>query len=376
MRKENHLRVLCTGGGTGGHLFPAIALIQELRTRFKNPENLEILFVGTGYGLEARLLPDSDIPFESIWIRGFQRGKTFKDFRINLLFPIRLIASLLQARAIIKRFEPDIAIGTGGYTSGPPLYIASRRGIPFFIHEQNVFPGVTTKMLAGRARKVYVSFEETEKYIKNSTFIGTPLRRSLKHVAQAQAQHFFGLNSDLKTVLIFGGSQGSLAMNNTWIEAIRPFLESYRCQFIWQTGQLDYDRIEEIYPDHPCLHLTPFIHDMGVAYCAADLVVSRAGALSLAELCLYGKPSILIPLPTAARNHQEINARHLEQVGAAKVILQSDLNPSGLETAVNEILIDDQKLSRMADSARSLAKSDSAAQIINEIMEFVESDVW
>jgi len=369
------LKVLITGGGTGGHLFPAIALAEELQARQAQIGNLEILFIGTRRGLEARIVPELGYNFRKIWIRGWQRGWTLHDILINLLFPLRLLVSLIQSYSIIKNFKPDFAIGTGGYTAGPPLRTAAILKIPIFLHEQNVLPGATTKMLAGKAKQVYTSFAESKTYLENAVYIGTPLRRSLQTVSREQAHYFFELEPQRKTILIFGGSQGSKALNSFWADNIYAVVEAVECQFIWQTGQRDYELLDNIFSGNPNIHITPFIHEMGIAYCAADVVISRAGALSLAELCLYGKPSLLVPLPTAAGNHQEANARNMEQYGASILVLQKELTTDRLTKELIELLKDEARLATMAEKAKGLAKPDSARLIVDDILNFVELNV-
>lgn len=366
------LKILVTGGGTGGHLFPAIALVQELKTRQEEIGKIEFLFIGTRRGIESRILQNSGYDFKPIWIRGFQRGLTFRDIGVNLLFPVRLVVSLLQSYFILKRFQPDIAIGTGGYTAGPPLRVASWMKIPIFIHEQNVYPGATTQMLSKHARRIYVSFEETVNRLEGARYFGTPLRRTLKKVPKDQAIRFFELQLNKRTLLIFGGSQGSRAINRHWAEHISEYLEANDFQIIWQTGQSDYEEMKSEFGHLQPVYITPFIHEMGIAYSAADIIVSRAGALTLAELCLYGKPSILIPLPTAAGNHQEMNARNLESAGASVVVLQCDLNTTKLGDQLKTILQDAEKLNQMAKNALSLARPDSAKLIIDDILDYVE----
>lgn len=369
------LKILVTGGGTGGHLFPAIALMEELKSRQDEIGRIEFLFVGTRRGIESRILQNSEYNFKPIWIRGFQRGSTVKDFLVNLLFPVRLIISLFQSIIIIKQFQPDFAIGTGGYTVGPPLKITSLMKIPFFIHEQNVFPGATTKMLARHAKKIYVSFQETKKHFENAEYYGMPLRRSLKKIEKDQALRYFELEPGKKTILIFGGSQGSQAINNHLAEHLVEYMEKDNFQVLWQTGQSSYDELKSSFAHIPSVHITPFIHEMGIAYSAADIVVCRAGALTLAELCLYGKPSVLIPLPTAAGNHQEINARILEKNGASVVVLQSDLKMLILGEIIQSILRDNNRLKEMSERALSLSKPDSAKLIINDILDYVEKNL-
>ncbi|MBU4446232.1 undecaprenyldiphospho-muramoylpentapeptide beta-N-acetylglucosaminyltransferase [bacterium] len=374
-KTQQPLKILVAGGGTGGHLFPAIALMEELKSRSAQIGDIEFLFVGTERGLELSVLDNLHYPLRKIWIRGFQRGYSIKSILINLLFPIRLLISLIQSLVIIKQFKPDIAIGTGGYTSGPPMRIASMMRIPVFIHEQNVIPGATTRMLAKHASRIYSSFEDTKQYIENAICLGTPLRRSLESVSRKQAIQFFELRQNLKTVFIFGGSQGSRALNNYWINHLESYIDKSRCQFIWQTGQSDYEHIKNMFADNPCVHITPFIHEMGIAYSAADIIISRAGALSLAELCLYGKPSILIPLPTAAGNHQEINARIMEKEGASILILQKNLDSELLDISLSSLINSEEKLTEMAERAKAIAKPDSAKLIVDDILRTMEEYV-
>lgn len=364
---EKSINVLFTGGGTGGHLYPAIALAEELKRRQELGE-IKILFIGSERGLEAQVLPNLGYTLKKIWIRGWQRGWKVRDIALNLLFPIRLIVSFLQSWWYIRNFKPDLAIGTGGYTAGPPLRIAALKKIPIYLHEQNVFPGATTRLLAKHARRVYISFKESEKFLPDALWYGTPLRQSLRQVEKSQALLFFELASNRRTILIFGGSQGAHAINQYWAEHLAELLAQSPCQVIWQTGQREYESLSNMFLDNPLVHITPFIHDMGIAYSAADLIVSRAGAISLAEICLYGKPAVLIPLPTAAGNHQEINARSLEKNGAAVVVLQKELNTNRLLEVIKELLADEARLAQMSQQALSLAQRDAAPKIIDDII--------
>lgn len=372
---QQQLNILITGGGTGGHLFPAIALMEELKSRTNTDFTIDFLFIGTQRGLESSVLSNLDYPFHTIWIRGFQRGFTGRGLLINLLFPLRLIVSLIQSFFLIKRFKPDLAIGTGGYTSGPPLRIAAMLKIPIFLHEQNVFPGKTTRMLSKYAKRVYSSFEDTKEYIKDIVCYGTPLRRSLSAVPKEQGLRFFELKNDLPTVFIFGGSQGSRAINNYWINHLSDFTAKSECQFIWQTGQKDYEKIKHLFAENPHVYVTPFVHEMGIAYSAADIIISRSGALTLAELCLYAKPSILIPLPTAAGNHQEINARIMEKEGASIVVLEKNLEQALLEISLRSLIKNRSKLDQMSENARRLARYDSAKLIVDDILNLMGEDV-
>jgi len=372
---QRQLKILVTGGGTGGHLFPAIALMEELKCRSNEKFIIDFLFIGTERGIESSVLSNLDYPFRKIWIRGFQRGFSGNDLLVNFLFPIRLIVSLIQSFFLVKRFKPDLAIGTGGYTSGPPLKIAALLKIPVFLHEQNVFPGKTTRMLSKQAKRIYSSFEDTKEYIKNIICFGTPLRRSLTCFSREQGIRFFELSDNLPTVFIFGGSQGSRAINNYWKTHLNDFTAKSKCQFIWQTGHNDYEHIKHLFTENPNIHITPFVHEMGIAYSASDVIISRAGALTLAELCLYAKPSILIPLPTAAGNHQEINARIMEKEAASIVVLQKNLESELLEISLQALMENKSKLTQMSKNAKRLARLDSAKLIVDDILKYMDEDV-
>jgi UDP-N-acetylglucosamine--N-acetylmuramyl-(pentapeptide) pyrophosphoryl-undecaprenol N-acetylglucosamine transferase len=371
-KKECNLRILFAGGGTGGHLFPAIALMEELMSRVDEFQSIKVLFIGTKRGIESTVLDRLGFPFRTIWIRGFQRGRSFRSIGINLLFPLRLLVSMIQSHLIIKNFDPQIAIGTGGYTSGPPLRVAHRKDIPIFIHEQNVLPGATTRLLSKYAEKVYVSFKRTNEYIENTVHYGVPIRKSLRHVSREQAIRFFDLYPELKTVFIFGGSQGAHVINSFWYSHINNFLSLNNCQFIWQTGQREYEKIKQGFGDSYLIHITPFIHEMDIAYSASDIIICRAGALSLAEMSYFGKSSILVPLPSAAGNHQEINARIMEDAGASIMVLEKEIESGKLENNLLSLLNNEEKLSEMSKNALSLSKPDSAKLIINDILSYLE----
>jgi len=370
--QKDKLKIIIAGGGTGGHLFPGIALVEEILSRFEEKCKVDILFIGTKRGLESQVIPALGYQFRSIWIRGFQRGRTLRDILINIPFPFRVISSLIKSFFIVKFFKPDFAIGTGGYSSGPPLYIAAKLKIPIFLHEQNVFPGVTTRLLSKYTENIYSSYEDTKKYINKTKFIGTPLRKSLKVETREKALHFFNLETERKTIFMFGGSQGSRALNNFLYDNLDNLIKQNNCQFIWQTGRPDFHKIKIRFSANPYVHITPFIHEMGIAYSASDLVISRSGALTIAELCDFGIPSIQVPLPTAAGNHQEINARILEKAGAVVVILQRDLNQVQFQKVFSSIIEDDKILEKMASQAKKFANTDSAKLIIDDILKNID----
>ncbi len=367
------IKILFSGGGTGGHLYPAIALCEEFKSQLG--ENMEELFIGSSYGIESRLVPKLGYNFGKIWIKGFQRDFSFRSIKINLLAPFRIVISFVQSFILINKFKPDIAIGTGGYASGPAIYVAAKLKIPIFLQEQNAFPGVTIRMLSKYSNTIYVSYRESEKYLKNIKFFGTPLRISLKEKPKGKSLDFFKLIPGKRTLFVFGGSQGSRPINNFLYENIEELLEKIDCQFIWQTGPADFDKIYSKYGKNKYLHISPFIYNMDFAYSASDMIISRAGALTLAEICLFGKPSILIPLPTAAGNHQEKNARSLENQQAGIVLLQKNLNIQNISNHINEIFNDKRRMKGMSENARALSKPNAAKEIVNDILKSINKNV-
>ncbi|MFP4547163.1 MAG: undecaprenyldiphospho-muramoylpentapeptide beta-N-acetylglucosaminyltransferase [Fidelibacterota bacterium] len=371
--KNKKIKILFAGGGTGGHLYPAVALCEEFISQL-GQENVEILFIGSHYGIEKQIVPKLGYAFKPIWIRGIQRSFSWQAVKVNFLAPFRIITSFLQSLRAIKKFRPDLAIGTGGYASGPAISVAGKLGIPVFLQEQNVYPGVTTRMLAKYAKTIYVSYRDSEKYLKNIKAMGTPLRISLQQQDYKESHKKFGLSREKRTIFVFGGSQGSRAINNFLQLNIGTILKATNTQFIWQTGQGDFELIDKIHGKNPDLRIQPFIYEMDYAYSAADLVICRSGALTLAELCLFGKASILIPLPTAAGNHQEKNARSLEKKNAASVILQKELNPQLLIDKINHILGDSKIKEEMETKAARNAKPEAAKMIVKDIIETIEKN--
>ncbi len=310
------LKVLFAGGGTGGHLFPAIAIADELRRRFPL---CQIVFVGTKEKIEARVVPQKGYTFRTIWISGFHRNLRIS----NLLFPFKVIVSLIQSWSIIRSVQPDAVVGTGGYVSGPVVYVATLLKIPTLIHEQNSFPGATTRFLESRVRRVCITFEQSKKYLKKKDSVvlsGNPTRASLDHVPRNEAYRYFGFDAEgnQKTLLVFGGSLGAATINTAVIHALDSFVQQ-GFRIIWQTGQDDYQRVVTAANKHhsSSLWVQPFIDRMDYAYAASDLIVCRAGATTIAELTRLGKPAILVPYPYAAADHQTENARAMTQAGAA-----------------------------------------------------------
>ncbi len=358
------LRVLFAGGGTGGHLFPAIAIADEVR---RSVPGAKILFVGTKDKIEARVVPGKGYRFETIWISGFRRSLAPG----NLVFPFRVVVSVMQAFSIISRFRPHVVVGTGGYVSGPVLFAASRKGIPTLLQEQNSYPGVTTRMLAKRASEVHITFESSRKYIhrSDSVFVsGNPTRADLEQVDRSEALRYFGFVEDeRKTLLVFGGSLGAHTINQA-VEHSLDQVMKHNVRLIWQTGREDFESAQRISFKAPrgSVWIQPFIDRMEYAYAASDLVVCRAGATTIAELTRLGKAAILVPYPFAAANHQVENARSMADAGAAEAI-DDDAIAERFSSAVLSIL-DGERLETMRSASRKLGRPYAAKEIAGHIL--------
>jgi UDP-N-acetylglucosamine--N-acetylmuramyl-(pentapeptide) pyrophosphoryl-undecaprenol N-acetylglucosamine transferase len=325
---KEKLRILIAAGGTGGHVFPAIAIADELRKL--NPD-AECLFVGTKRKIEAHVVPQRGYTLATIWISGFHRSLRLD----NLLFPIKVVVSLVQSFFLIRKFQPNLVLGTGGYVCGPVLLIASMLGIPTIVHESNSFPGLTTRMLSTRATRIFTAFDATTRWLKkkdNVELVGTPTRNVLGTISQEHGIRFFNLDPSKKTVLIFGGSLGAASINLAVREMIKE-LTGAGIQLIWQTGTSDKNLVDEM-KTKKGIWIGEFIDKMEYAFAAADVVVCRAGATTLAELTRLGKAVILVPYPHAAEDHQTFNARSLVDADAA--ILITDRN---VKTTLKDELI-------------------------------------
>lgn len=350
------MRLLLAGGGTGGHLFPAIALAEQLK--LEEPES-EILFVGTQRGLEARMLPELGWPLETIEMSGWAgRGVSKK-----IMVAGQLMKSWLQSRQILQRFQPDIIVGVGGYASVPVLLAAKTSGRPFLIHEQNAWPGLANRVLGRWARRVCLSFEEADRAFHRSPTIltGNPVRQAMEACPN--------IDEDRMCLLIFGGSQGARAINQAMLNAL-PFLEEWRgrLDIIHQTGEQDFDEILAQYQEANWgdSEVKPFIKDMAAAYARSTLVVCRAGATTLAELTACGRPAILVPYPYAAAGHQSTNAHALAAKGAAMTLEQADLTPERLAQLIKGLLNDRTSLRTMAAAAKGLSRRGAAARLLEQ----------
>lgn len=353
-----------SGGGTGGHIFPAIAIAQEIKKRFPDAE---FLFIGANGKMEMEKVPQAGFQIIGLNIAGFDRGNLQKNFTL----PLKLVSSLITARRIIKKFQPDFAIGTGGFASGPALYMASTLNIPTFVQEQNSLPGKTNKFLARKAKAVFTAYPKMEDYFPKSRtfFLGNPVRKDIteKLESSAAAKRKLGLEENKLTMLSVGGSLGSRTLNNAWKEIV-PKLKEKNYQLIWQTGRLDYNLIkDDTALDHPNILIKEFISDMALAYSAADIIVSRAGAIAVSEIALTKKPALLVPFPFAAEDHQTKNAQTLVDNDAAKMVRDSEMLqkfwPTLIEMAENKEI-----RTKLSAHIGVFAKPAATSQIVDEMM--------
>ncbi len=355
------MKAIISGGGTGGHIFPAIAVAQELK---RNNKDIEILFVGAEGKMEMEKVPKAGFEIQGLWISGLQRKLTMK----NLLFPVKLLSSLIKANAIVNKFKPDIVVSFGGYASGPVAQIANWKGIPLVLQEQNSFPGITNKLLASKAQKICVAYKGMEKYFEKEkiVFTGNPVRQDISEMDKdinSRAIEHFDLVQNKKTVLVFGGSLGARSLNEAVRQNFEKILGDKDVQLIWQVGKLYYDdyAIPELV-DNPNVKILPFIDRMDLAYAAADLVVSRAGALTISELSLVAKAVILVPSPNVAEDHQTKNAMSLFDQNAAMLIKDVDVKEK-LGDKVVELLNDEELMKKLQENIKKLGKPNAAKEI-------------
>jgi UDP-N-acetylglucosamine--N-acetylmuramyl-(pentapeptide) pyrophosphoryl-undecaprenol N-acetylglucosamine transferase len=367
------LKILLTGGGTGGHVFPAIAIAHALKAAHPDAQ---FLFVGAEGKMEMERVPQAGYAIEGLPVAGFQRGLSWTSLRRNLSFPLKLWRSSVKARAIIKNFQPDVVIGTGGYASGPVMRAAQTLGIPTLIQEQNSWPGVTNKLLAKKAARICTAYEGMEAFFPAEKIVltGNPVREDILNIKNksAEAYKYFNLAPDKKTILITGGSLGARTLNEA-VVAGKDQLEAAQAdiQVLWQCGRFYHDR----YKGHsaaqlPNVKLVPFIDRVDLAYAAADTVISRAGALSISELCLVGKPVILVPSPNVAEDHQTKNALALTQIGAARLIRDAEAVEKLIEEAL--MIVNNDALSfSLGESIRQMGTPGAAKAIAQETLKIM-----
>lgn len=357
------LKVLLSGGGTGGHIFPAIAIADEIKKRFPDAE---FLFIGANGKMEMEKVPQAGYKIEGLNIAGFNRGNLLK----NIGLPFKLISSLLKAKKIIKSFKPDFAVGTGGFASGPALFMAAKMGISTFIQEQNSLPGKTNTANGNKAKAVFTAYPNMEKFFPTSKvfFLGNPIRENIVSGMQetAQAKEKLGLDKDKLTILSVGGSLGSRTLNNGWKLNLENLKEK-GYQLIWQTGTLDYKDLSSYLQLPASIQLKEFIKDMETAYSAADIIVSRAGAIAISELAVAQKPVLLVPYPFAAEDHQTKNAMNLVEKNAARMVKDSEMKEK-FWTTLSEICENENVRKEMSENLKYFAKPNAAKEIVDEIL--------
>ncbi len=361
---KQSVNIILSGGGTGGHIYPAIAIANELKAKY--PE-ANFLFVGAKDKMEMEKIPEAGYDIKGLWISGIQRQYILK----NLSFPFKLVSSLSKAYRIIREFKPDIVIGTGGFASGPTLYVASSRKIKTLIQEQNSFPGITNKLLAKRVDKICVAYDGLERFFPSNKIVktGNPVRQDLIEIASKgeEAKKYFNLNGDKKTLLIVGGSLGARALNNL-IEKHIDWLVSKNLQVIWQTGKLYYDEFKK-YDSLEGVQTHAFLNRMDLTYSAADFIISRAGAGSISELCIVGKPVIFIPSPNVAEDHQTKNAMAVVNNNAALLLKESEL--AEFQSNVKELLENEELQQVLSKNIKKLALPNATKDIVEEIVKLI-----
>ncbi|MCX7843589.1 MAG: undecaprenyldiphospho-muramoylpentapeptide beta-N-acetylglucosaminyltransferase [Clostridia bacterium] len=364
------MKYLITGGGTAGHINPGIAIAKHIRHKDKDAE---FLFVGTRKGLETKLVPREGFTLETIRVRGFRRK-----FSLDTLAAVKdLFFGVMEARKVIRRFKPDVVIGTGGYVCGPVVLNAALMKIPTLIHEQNAFPGVTNKILSRFADAVAISFKESSKYFGNAKRIiltGNPIRTELLQSERDKARNSLNIGPDTPVVVVFGGSRGAERINEAVANMIIKHYKGYEARIIFATGEEQYEKICSMLANKRTegVNLVPYIFNMGEVLAAADLAVCRGGAITISELAAMGVASIIIPSPYVTANHQEYNARALEQHGAAVVILEKDLNEDILYQQITGLLKNKEQLGKMARNAKKIGITNAADKIYGIIQEIAK----
>jgi UDP-N-acetylglucosamine--N-acetylmuramyl-(pentapeptide) pyrophosphoryl-undecaprenol N-acetylglucosamine transferase len=361
-------RIIISGGGTGGHIFPAIAIANAVKE--KHP-NAEILFVGAKGKMEMEKVPAAGYKIVGLTIAGLQRRLTLK----NLSFPFKVIKSIWDAKKIVKEFKPDVAIGVGGYASGPLLRTAGSMNVPTLIQEQNSYPGITNKLLAKKAAKICVAYDNMDRFFPKEKIIltGNPVRKDIieLHASKEEALAFFGLKKNKPTILVIGGSLGARTINESILAYIKQY-ETQDVQVIWQTGKLFIDKAEEATKNSTHIKAQAFITRMDLAYTAADIIISRAGALSISELCLVKKPCILVPSPNVSEDHQTKNAMSLVNKLAAVLVKDneaiSNLGAKSLELINNKVLRDE-----LSNNIAALGKPNAANDICEEVLKLIKN---
>lgn len=363
----DNYRFILSGGGTGGHIYPAIAIADELKRRNNKSQ---FLFVGAKDKMEMEKVPQAGYEIKGLWISGLQRKLTLK----NLLFPVKLLSSLFNARKIVKHFRPHLVVGTGGFASGPLAHMATKRGVPTVLQEQNSFAGITNKLLAKKAESICVAYEGMERFFPQDKVVltGNPVRADLvtNTVAKSKALQQFEITVDKPVLLVLGGSLGSRRINQL-IESKLSFFKAQGIQVLWQCGKMYYNEYRKY--DAKQVKVHAFLKEMDCAYSAADIVISRAGAGSVSELCLVGKPVLFIPSPNVAEDHQTHNAMALVSKNAALMLKESELEKD-FETVFTGLIASKEQQNQLAQNIKELALPKATERIVDEIERILEKN--
>lgn len=362
------MKAIISGGGTGGHIFPAIAIANAIKEKYSGAE---ILFIGAKGRMEMEKVPQAGYKIEGLWISGLQRRLTWKNF----LFPIKVISSTLKAKKLIKNFKPDIVIGVGGFASGPTLQAASKLNIPTLIQEQNSYPGITNKMLAKNVSKICVAYDNMNRWFEESKicFTGNPVRQNIVNILNKRddAIKHFKLSSNKKTLLVVGGSLGALTINESIAKNLKYFVDN-DIQLIWQTGKGYYSRAKEQADEIKSnnIKVFEFMYEMDLAYSVADVIISRAGAIAISELCCIGKPTILIPSPNVAEDHQTKNAMALVNKNAT-ILVKDVESREKLIDELDLLIKDEEKQKLLSENIINLGVKDADKRILSVIEEML-----
>jgi len=368
LEKQKPYRLIISGGGTGGHIFPAVAIANEFKERHPDAE---ILFVGAEGRMEMTRVPEAGYKIVGLWISGLQRKLTLA----NLLFPVKVVVSYFRAHTIIKQFKPHVVVGTGGYASGPIMMAATSKGIPTVIQEQNSFAGLTNKQVAGKVSKVCVAYEGMEEYFPAEKIVltGNPVRKDLLTIQdkKERALSHFGFSSGKKTLLIIGGSLGARTINESILGGVEKILDA-GIQVLWQTGKGYFELYKSQLAKYDLrnIRVFDFLKEMDLAYAAADVVISRSGAIAVSELCIAHKPSILVPSPNVAEDHQTKNAMALVNKQAAVLVKDKDAVSLLVDEAL-KLLFDEQLCEKLRMNIGKLAKPNATNEIVDEIEKLI-----
>ena len=366
---KKRLKVIISGGGSGGHIFPAIAIANALK---KKVEDIDILFVGAKGKIEMEKVPKAGYPIKGLWISGLHR----KEILRNLTFPLKLISSIFKANSIIRKFKPDVVVGVGGFASGPTLAVASRRGIPTIINEQNSYAGLTNKLLAKKTDVICVAFPKMERFFTNSKLVmtGNPVRKDIVHLKGTRNEGIkhFGLDENKKTIIIVGGSLGAKSLNEAMAANTENLKANPDVQVLWQAGKLYIERFQSCDTANlPNVKISAFIDRMDLAYLMADIVVCRAGALTIGELAIVGIPTILIPSPNVAEDHQTVNAMALVEKGAAILVKDKNAKKEIITSAI-EVLNNEAKQKSLRENILTFRKPAAAENIAAEVLKLIK----